>query len=80
MGNAQSFVVATFSLSAIYVFYAHVYCSHKALKSTVVNYDDRLPGLGYLFARYLLKTLSVTRGSIINQEQTDVSYTLINCK
>ncbi|CAL8329010.1 unnamed protein product [Arctogadus glacialis] len=80
MGNTQSFVVASFSLSAIYVFYAHVYRSHKALKSTVVNYEDRLPGLGYLFARYLLKALLVTRGSIINKKQTDLSYTLINCR
>ncbi|CAL8346308.1 unnamed protein product [Lota lota] len=80
MGNVHSFVVASFSLSAMYVFYAHIYCSHKVLKSNVVNYDDRLPGFGYLFARYLLKALSVTRGSIINKKQTDVSYTVVNCR
>ncbi|CAL8297117.1 unnamed protein product [Gadus morhua 'NCC'] len=73
-------IVLLLLFGAIYLFYAHVYRSHKALKSTVVNYEDRLPGLGYLFARYLLKALLVTRGSIINKKQTDLSYTLINCR
>ncbi|KAM4616588.1 uncharacterized protein ACJ7VT_009432 isoform 1-T1 [Polymixia lowei] len=82
MGNVQSCVIVSLSVCSIYLFYAHIYCSHKLLKTNVVNYKDRLPSYGYLFVKYLIKVLSRRPGHLYtrNTKNCEVAYTVLNCR
>ncbi|XP_053726890.1 uncharacterized protein si:ch211-12e13.1 [Synchiropus splendidus] len=63
MGNVHSYVVASATACSLYVIYAHIYCSHKLLHSREFR-SDQLPSPSYLCLRYLIRSLSRTRGRL----------------
>ncbi|XP_076020871.1 uncharacterized protein LOC143011766 [Genypterus blacodes] len=82
MGNAQSYVVASLSLSSVYLFYAYFYCSHKLLETNVLH-SDKLPSFAYLFTRYVVKAVSRRTGRLhttCTKKKGEVVYTVINCR
>lgn len=81
MGNVQSYVVASLSVSSVYFLYAYFYCSYKLLKTNVLH-SERLPSFAYLFIKYLIKALTRRPGRLdkTSTKTCEVAYTILNCR
>ncbi|XP_076587797.1 uncharacterized protein LOC143321376 [Chaetodon auriga] len=81
MWSPQSCVVASVAACSLYLAYAYIYCSHKLLKTNVLN-NDRLPSLVYLYMKYLAKALTRRTGRlyVAPSSRKDVVYTLLGCR
>ncbi|KAM6944867.1 uncharacterized protein PEZ65_002612 isoform 1-T1 [Lycodopsis pacificus] len=80
MGNAQSSIVASLSVSCVYLVYVHIYCSYKLLKTNVLN--ERLPSFVYLYIKYVTKALTRRTGYLHTEttRKREVVYTILNCR
>ncbi|XP_034398188.1 uncharacterized protein si:ch211-12e13.1 [Cyclopterus lumpus] len=80
MGNAHTSVVAALSVSCVYLVYVHIYCSHKLLKTNVLN--ERLPSFVFLYIKYVTKALTRRTGYLhtATTRKRDVVYTALNCR
>ncbi|KAF7654633.1 hypothetical protein LDENG_00066970 [Lucifuga dentata] len=81
MGNAQSYIVASLSVSSAYLFYAYFYCSYKVLKTNVLR-SERLPSSAYLFIKYLVKAVTRRPGRLYttSANKWEIAYTVLNCR
>ncbi|XP_070760576.1 uncharacterized protein [Enoplosus armatus] len=81
MGFTQTCVVASLTLCPAYLVYVYIYCSHKLLKTNVLN-NDRLPSFVYLYIKYLAKALSRRTGYLYTatEKEREVVYTVLNCR
>ncbi|XP_074525543.1 uncharacterized protein LOC141789907 [Halichoeres trimaculatus] len=82
MGNTYICIVASLSVSSLYLFYVHIYSSHTALKRNVLD-SKQLPSSVYLYMKYLIKTFTRWRTGHLYTSTTDsceVVYTIINCR
>lgn len=82
MRNMQGYIVASLSVCSAYVFYVYIYRAHQVLK-TNVHYSDKLPGLVYLYLKYLRKALTRRTGCMYTTQATrkrEAVYTVLNCR
>lgn len=82
MGNAQSHVVASLSLSlcSIYFVYAKIYRSYDLLKTKQLH-NDRLPSFLYLLMRYVARSLTRTAGCVgSSKDETTLDFTVHGCR
>ncbi|KAL6114696.1 uncharacterized protein ACO6RY_05397 [Pungitius sinensis] len=80
MGSVQSSVAASVSLSCVYFIYVQIYCSHKLLRSNVLN--ESLPSFVYLYIKYATKAVTRTTGRLhrATAGERDVAYTVLDCR
>lgn len=81
MGNTQSYVGASLSVCSVCLLYVYFYSSHQLLKTNSLT-SDRLPGLDYLFIKYLTRALTRRTGHLYpaTKKQCEVVYTILNCR
>lgn len=81
MGNAQSYTAASLSACCVYIIYVYIYCSHKLLKTSVLN-NERLPSFVYLYIKYVTRALTRRTGYLntATTETRDVVYTVLSCR
>lgn len=79
MGNAQSCVVASLAVSSVCLVYVYIYCSHKLLRTNVLNHE-RLPSFVYLYVRCLFTALTRRTGCLHTANKCEVVYTVLNCR
>lgn len=80
MGNVRSSLVASVSVSCVYLIYVHIYCSHKLLQTNVLN--ERLPSFVYLYVKYVARAATRRTGRLhaATAGKRDVVYTLLGCR
>lgn len=79
MLTAQSCGVASLTVCSLYVLYVYIYCSHKLLKTRVLN-NDRLPSSVYVYMKYLAKALTRRTGCLYTAKKSDVVFTVLSCR
>ncbi|CAK6959548.1 uncharacterized protein si:ch211-12e13.1 [Scomber scombrus] len=80
MGNTQSYIVASLSVSSVCLVYVYFYSSHRLLKTNVLT-SDTLPSSGYLFIKHVTKALTRRTGCLYStNKQSEVIYTVLNCR
>ncbi|KAG7222114.1 hypothetical protein INR49_016686 [Caranx melampygus] len=79
MGNAQSYCVASLAVCSVYLVYAHIYCSHKLLKTNVLT-GDKLPSFCYLYVKFVSRAVGRKTGHLYPTKTCEASYTVHNCR
>ncbi|XP_035515078.1 uncharacterized protein si:ch211-12e13.1 [Morone saxatilis] len=77
----RSYAVASLTACSVYVVYVYIYCSHKLLKTNVLN-NERLPSFVYLYIRYVSRAVTRRTGCLYTAapQRTEVVYTVLNCR
>ncbi|XP_061585745.1 uncharacterized protein si:ch211-12e13.1 [Cololabis saira] len=78
MEAGRNVVVVSLSLFSLYFVYAHIYRSHRLLRTNVLH-SDHLPSLVYVYVKYLLRVIGRRAGCLVSAGTQQLVYTLTSC-